>query len=171
MTITFHCSHCGKKIEAKDKDAGKRGTCPGCHNKISVPNPDADEELKLAPLNENEEARKKQLMAETHRVKEEILRQKDEQHNDNNQPVGMPVFDISDKQLTKHIITYLRQMTDGKVQQAENTAELIIPHGGRAVEAIDRIALSGSEMPEPELADIPAAVLSGLIRQLREKMN
>jgi len=68
MTITFHCSHCNKKIEAQDSAAGKWAKCPSCHNKIYVPDLKADEELKLAPVDESEEERKKRLMAETHQL-------------------------------------------------------------------------------------------------------
>ncbi|MHC4658446.1 MAG: hypothetical protein ACYS83_04615 [Planctomycetota bacterium] len=32
MPITFHCEHCGKKIEAQDSAGGKWGKCPACHN-------------------------------------------------------------------------------------------------------------------------------------------
>jgi DNA-directed RNA polymerase subunit RPC12/RpoP len=37
MAITFHCGHCGKKIEAPDSAGGKWGKCPSCHNKVYVP--------------------------------------------------------------------------------------------------------------------------------------
>ncbi len=39
--------------------------------------------------------------------------------------------------------------------------------GQRAVNILDRIAVS--EVPEPELADIPTQVLTGLIRTLSKK--
>ena len=55
MAITFHCKHCGKKIEANEKAAGKWGKCPSCHNKIYVPNLNAEDDLKLAPVDEEAE--------------------------------------------------------------------------------------------------------------------
>ena len=39
MPIKFQCSLCGKKIEAPDSAGGKWGKCPGCHNKVYVPQP------------------------------------------------------------------------------------------------------------------------------------
>ena len=52
MGISFHCEHCGKKIEAPDAAGGKWGKCPGCHNKVYVPAnkpTQPDDELRLAP--------------------------------------------------------------------------------------------------------------------------
>jgi DNA-directed RNA polymerase subunit RPC12/RpoP len=78
MAIVFHCPHCGKKIEAVNNAGGKWGKCPACHNKVYVPpKPEQDDDLKLAPVNEAEEERIKQLMAETHRLTQDILEERD----------------------------------------------------------------------------------------------
>ncbi len=37
MTIKLACSACGKKSEAPDEAAGKRGRCPGCGEIFIVP--------------------------------------------------------------------------------------------------------------------------------------
>ena len=64
MAITFHCNFCNKRIEAKKEAAGKWGKCPSCHNKIYVPNLEADaDDLKLAPLDETAQRQKQELMA------------------------------------------------------------------------------------------------------------
>jgi len=167
MAITFHCEHCGKKIEAPDSAGGKWGKCPRCHNKVYVPGSKTDEELKLAPINEADEMKQKQLMAETYKIRQDILREKEIQ----NAPGGIAALasNISDKELTKNIIIYLRQMADGKLDKAQETANIITPCGQRAVKILDRIALS--EIPEPELADVPTQVLSGLIRELRTRIS
>lgn len=167
MAIIFHCEHCGKKIEAPDSAGGKRGKCPACHKKVYVPNPDSDEDLKLAPIDEGEEERKKDLMAETYKLTQDILLEREVPEG----PPGItePISKLSEKELTKNIILYLRQMADGELDEAQRTAELIAPYGKKAVEILDRIAVS--EMPEPELADIPLQVLSGLIRNLRTRIS
>jgi hypothetical protein len=167
MAIIFHCDHCGKKIEASDSAGGKWGKCPACHNKLYVPSPDSDEELKLAPIDESEEERKERLMAETHKLTQDILHEREA-------PNGLaedaePVSQMSEKELTKNIIMYLRQMADGEVYEAQKIAGLIVPYGSRAVEILDTIAIS--EIPEPELADIHQQVLSSLIRTLRTKIG
>jgi hypothetical protein len=60
-------------------------------------------------------------------------------------------------------------MADGKLDEAQRTADLIAPYGRQAIKILDGIALS--EIPEPELADIPQQVLSGLIRNFRTRIS
>ena len=167
MAITFHCEHCGKKIEAADTAGGKWGKCPSCHNKLYVPSMDIGEELKLAPINETDLEREHRLMLETHMLTQDILKERD--IPDGPAPASGAVYDMGDKELMQNIILYLRQMLNGELDEAERTAALISPFGHRAVAIIDRIALS--EIPEPELADIPPQVLAGSIRTLRETIG
>lgn len=167
MAISFHCEHCGKKVEAPDNTGGKWGRCPACHKKVYVPSPDSDEELKLMPIDTGDLEEQKELMAETYELTQDILREREV-------PNGLPEAStsasrVSDRELTTHIIVYLRQMANGELDEAQKTAELIVPCSGRAVKILDRIALS--EIPEPELADIPQQVLSGLIRNLRTRIS
>ena len=167
MAVVFHCDHCGKKVEAQDSAAGKWAKCPACHNKIYVPDVKEDEELKLAPIDESEEERRKRLMAETYELTQDILLEREV-------PLGVPVPNryssaADEKELTKNIIICLRQMADGDLDEAQQTSALIAPHRLRAVKILDRIAVS--EIPEPELADVPQHVLSGLIRDLRTRIS
>jgi hypothetical protein len=167
MPIVFHCDYCGKKIEAKDGSGGKWGKCPACHNKLYVPAGDSDEKLKLAPIDKTDEVKRRQLMAETYSVTQDILQERDIPEGP--EEPTMPAYQISDEKLTKNIITFLRQMADGELGMAQESANLIIPFGRRAVEILDRVALS--DMPDPELADVPPQVLSGLIRELRGQIG
>jgi DNA-directed RNA polymerase subunit RPC12/RpoP len=167
MSIVFHCNHCGKKVEAPDSSGGKWGKCPSCHSKLYIPGVQADEELKLAPMDESDEERKRRLMAETHRLTQDILQEKEVPNGPAKSTV--PLSEMSQKELTKNIILYLRQMTNGDLDDAQRTADLIAPYGKQAIEILDRIALS--EIPEPELADIPSQVLSGFIRNLRTRIS
>ena len=66
MSIVLHCNHCGKKISAPDGAGGKWGKCPACHNEVYIPDLNDDEELTLAPLDEEEQKQKKELMTQTH---------------------------------------------------------------------------------------------------------
>lgn len=167
MTITFHCEHCNKKIEAADDAGGKRGKCPACHNKIYVPLPDSDEELKLAPLDTNFREKEKQLMAETHRLTQDILRERE--LPDGPREASGAAYEMGDRELTKNVIMYLKQMAQGELDEAEKTGALIASFSGRATAILDRVALS--EIPEPELADIPQQLLSGSIRALRARIS
>ena len=167
MAITFHCEHCGKKIEAPDNAGGKWGKCPACHNKLYVPDLSPGDELKLAPIDEEEEERKRELMAETFQLTQDILLEREVPEG----PVepAFPVPKIADKELTKNIIMYLRQMADGDLDKAQRTADSIAPYGQQAVKILDQIAVS--DMPEPELTDVPPQVLAGLIRNLRTRIS
>ena len=169
MSITFHCEYCGKKIEAHDGAGGKWGKCPACHNKLYVPDLSADdEELKLAPIDESDEERKKRLMAETRMLEQEILRER-EIPDESAEPVTTSPSQMTEEQLTDNIIDYLQLMAGGELDQAQQLVKPIISCGGRALKILDEIAMS--EIPEPQLADIPQQVLSGLIRTLRAKIT
>lgn len=167
MAITFHCEHCGKKIEAPDNADGKWGKCPACHNKLYVPGSDSDEELKLAPIDESDQAKQRELMTETYELTQDILLERETP--DELAEVATPASAISDKELTKNIVAYLRQMADGNLNQAERIANSIVSSGDKALKNLDEIALN--EIPEPQLADIPQQVLSGLIKTLRNKIS
>ncbi len=167
MAIVFHCEYCGKKIEAADTAGGKWGKCPACHNKLYVPSMDTGEELKLSPIDETDVEREHRLMAETHRLTQDIL--KEREILDGPAPPAGAVYQMGDRELTQNIIMYLRQMVYGELDEADRTAALIAPFSKRAVEIIDRIALS--EIPDPKLADIPPQVLAGTIRTLRETIG
>lgn len=173
MAIILHCEYCGKKIEAAESAGGKWGKCPACHNKLYVPSSDSGEELKLAPIDVTDEEREKQLMAETHKLTQDILHEREvpEGATETVGPIETagPVLEMSERELTKHIIRYLRLMADSELYEAHRIAGLIVSHSVQAVKILDKIALS--EMPEPELADIPQHVLSGSIRTLRDEMS
>ncbi len=168
MAIAFHCEHCGRKIEAPDNAGGKWGKCPACHNKVYIPGSDSGEELKLAPVDTADLTKQKQLIDETRRIEQEILSET-EDVPDGVVESAAPVYDVSDNELTKDIIIYLRLMADGDLEQAERIEGSIIHCGKRASKILDGISVS--EMPEPELADIPPQILAGLVRTLRTKIK
>ena len=178
MAISFHCEHCGKKIEAPDTAGGKWGKCPGCHNKVYVPAVKAaepEDELRLAPLDTEDEIKHRKMIAEEARLRQEILNEtnvpEDGTSNKNKPPVPAKqnTNALSESELMTCIISYIRQMADGELEAAEQTALTIIPNGSKAVKLLERIALS--EIPEPEIADIPQQVLSGLIKNLRSRFR
>ena len=165
MSITFHCVHCNNKITAKDEAAGKWGICPVCHNKVYIPDLNAEiDDLKLAPVNEEDEMKQKRLMAETYQLTRDILQERE------NAAKG-DTFSalIDDKKLQTRIISYLRKMRDGKLTEAAEIENQITPYGQQSLQLLDKIA--SSEIPEPELDDIPRAVLLTLIRNIRSKIS
>jgi len=166
MAIIFHCEYCDRKIEAPDNASGKWGKCPACHKRVYVPGMNVGEELKLAPLDESDIAKQKQLMDETYKLEREIL---DEKEMPDDSSEAAPASDKNNQELREEIVNYLRQMADGKLDYAERIANSIVHKGGRALKILDEIAVS--EIPEPGLGDIPQQVLSGLIKSLRNKIK
>jgi len=168
MPITFHCNHCGKKIEAQDSAGGKWGKCPACGNRLYVPAPVEDDELKLAPVDEIDEATRKRLIAETYQLTQDILQERESPDSRGGEP-GVSVPQLSDEELTQIIVRYLRLMADGELDQADDVGRVIVPFGKRALKILDRVALS--DLPEQDLASIPPQILSGLIRTLRGRIG
>jgi hypothetical protein len=166
MSIKFHCEHCGKKIDAPDTAGGKWGKCPACHNRVYVPQMEAEEELKLAPIDETEEERQKRLLAETFQLTQSILQEKDVPEGD---PFSSPAQEISDEKMTEAIVRYLRQMVDGDLDTAQRTSETIASDRRKAREILSQMA--AGDPPDAELADVPPQVLSGLIRNLRTRLS
>ena len=170
MSITFHCEHCGKKIEAPDTAGGKWGKCPGCKNKVYVPSKESVDELKLAPLDSDDEKKQKEFMSEEFRLRQDIMKETEvPEEGAIPKPAAIKPGTLSEAELTTNIIAYLRQMADGELEEAERTAKTILPEGSKGTKILERIALS--EIPEPELADIPQQVLSGMIKNLRGRLR
>ena len=176
MAIKLQCSSCGRKIEAPDSAGGKWGKCPGCHNKVYVPaskSAQPDDELRLAPIDTDDEIKKRKMIAEEARLRQEILNEtnvpEEGTAQKNNSPSSSKPNNLSESELTTSIISYIRQMADGELDLAEETALAIIPNGHKAIKILERIAIS--EIPEPEIADIPQQVLSGLIKNLRSRFS
>ena len=169
MSITFHCEFCGKKIQAPDTAGGKWGKCPGCHNKLFVPPAQVeDDELKLAPIDESEEQRQKRLLAESFKLRQNILSETAVPDEPGAKPVR-PATAADDKKVTAQIITYLKFMVNGDLDKAERLAGAIKSYGDQAADILDQIAYG--EKSIPELEDIPQQVLFGLIKELQERLR
>ena len=173
MAIIFHCDYCGKKIEAADSAGGKWGKCPACHNKLYVPASKSDEELKLAPMDLTAEEKEKQLIAETFRLTQDILKEREIPEGDaeSGKPdeAATPGFEMSQVELKQYVVKYLRLMADSELYEAQKIAALITPYGARVVKILDKMAVS--DMLEPELTGISQLVLSGLIKSLRDEIS
>ena len=166
MAISFNCECCKKKVKAPDNAGGKWGACPHCRHRCYIPLPPSDDEpeLKLVPLDENEESRYGEMMRETHTLTKNILRQTKMPEDD-----GRPVHDpIAEKELLTSIILYLRQMADAQLAQAEGT-EKKLKHASAQVKTILK-KMAKAERPEPELADIAPKVIQGFMKSLYAKL-
>lgn len=164
MSISFDCESCKTKIKATDSAGGKWGKCPHCGHRCYVPLPkdDDEEELTLAPLDEDYEETYKRKMRETYSLTNDLLHEKDIPEETGNKETDVTL-------LSKRILLYLSQMARGELDEAQATADKIAPFSQQAKKILDKIALS--EMSEPELAKVPQQVLAGLIRTLRTRLS
>lgn len=172
MAIKFHCQYCGKKIEASDKAAGKRGKCPSCHNKIYVPNLNVDGDLKLKPVDEEEERRKKELMNETYQLECTILSQKESDSADSSESSSSDNTSsgsISKKDLESTVVNCLRNMIDGRLSEVNKVIPELAKYRSEVLEIVDRIAVDQSSYPK--LNEVPQRVLAGFIRDFRGKLT
>ena len=169
MAIAFKCTSCDKMIEAPDSLAGRRIKCPKCKQAVRVPDQKAPEEetLTVAPLDEEEERRRKRLISDALRLDQIIAEETPDAPEET--PFHSPSVPVDEAALHEKIVQYLRYMADGRLEQASRLCPGIVSHGASAVAMIDAIALR--EIPEEALADVPPQVLSGLIRGLRAEFG
>ncbi|MBN1787668.1 MAG: hypothetical protein JW806_04670 [Sedimentisphaerales bacterium] len=163
MPISFQCENCAKKITAPDTAGGKWGKCPACHHRCYVPMPKSDdeEELKLAPIDDEEEKKYEQAMQESHSLTGMLLHQ-----TDDSEEVSKDKATSAEREL---VVEYLRRMASGQLEQAKKTLTQIKSSQGKS-----KIVLRGmlkSKDPVPELSDIPPKVLTGLISNLLEEIR
>ena len=164
MSIKFNCERCKKKIKAPDKAGGKWGNCPHCDHKCYVPLPELPEEdeLTLAPIDETHEAEYQEKMRETRYLTQNILYERE-----NNDPGG-DFDDAEEKKLRRNIISYLKLMADGMLDEAEVATSRIGRFKAEALRILGQIE-SAREKPD-ELAEIAPGLLSGMINKLRSEL-
>lgn len=162
MTISFHCESCNKKITAPDSAGGKWGKCPSCSHRCYVPMPKSDdeEELKLAPIDEEEERKYEQAMRETHNLTGMLLHQTEMPEESGERATS------AEREL---IIKYLRQMADGQLEEAQKTAVKILSSRSKSKAILE--SMVQSDRPVPELADVPQKVLAGFISGILAKVR
>jgi len=162
MAISFHCENCKKKITAPDTAGGKWGKCPACNHRCYVPTPKSndEEELKLAPVDQDEEVKYEQAMRETHNLTGRLLHQTEA-------PEGLEdKVTSAEREL---IIKYLRQMTDGQLDEAQKTAGQIASSRSKSKAVLQ--SMLQSDQPAMELANVPQKVLAGFINSLLAKIK
>jgi hypothetical protein len=160
MAITLNCECCKKTINAPDNAGGKWAKCPHCGFKCYIPLPPSadDEEIKLAPIDEEEETEYKEMMRETYHITEELLHEIEDPGDTGHAAT------IDEKVLTVRIVKYLGLMASGSLVEAANAAHKITPYKTQAKRILEKML--NDEIPEPELANVPAKVLTGFVRNM-----
>ena len=170
MSISFHCESCKKKIKAPDSAGGKWGHCPHCKHRNYIPLPRAEDEpeLRLIPLDESDETQMEHLMRETKNLTKQILTQSSLPEEDP-AAAAAHAHTVNEKEIIKECILYLRQMADGELGAAEYTFSQLKKNKKPVLRTL--ASMARSDQPEPELADLPASILQGLIRDVSTKLS
>ncbi|RKY08430.1 MAG: hypothetical protein DRP56_04165 [Planctomycetota bacterium] len=168
MSISFHCEACKKKIKAPDTTGGKWGNCPFCNHRCYIPLPRIEDEagLTLVPLDRNGETIMAEMMRQTHDLTQSLLGMEalpDKKHGD-----GKSGRLVKEKEVIKNCVIYLRQVADGKLAGAEQTFLALKKTKKSSIRVFSSMARA--ERPEPELVDIPLAVLKGLIQDVYKRL-
>ncbi len=165
MTITFSCEHCGKEIKAPDDSAGKRGKCPYCGQGNYIPDPSAsDEEIPLAPLDEQEEAQRRKEIEDLRRQEKVILTE------DLNAPASSEAGDEVSPEALYHLVSgYCVAMSNSDLDKAENYVQRLKKHRYTGLQAVEDFQ-TGKAL-DPAVDSIPGKLLQGFLKQLREQVR
>lgn len=164
MAVEFHCQNCKKKIKAPDEACGKWGKCPHCNMKCYIPMPQSDaEEIKLAPIDQQEEIHYHRMMRQSYNITENLLHETAEPEEPGNRTHA------DEKQLRQMIIKYLRYMADGQLDAAGYTAEQITMYRTQTRKILK--SMTAVEISEKELKNVPPKLLGGFIRNLLTRLS
>ena len=177
MAIEFHCHYCGKLVKAPDEAGGKRGKCPFCKNILYIPMADDQvEEVDLAPVDEEDERRRQQLLEESIRTEMQLLKERQagpdlgppKPDDESSLPDTLPLSPEHPEDVEALVVQWIRAMADGQLAEAERTLDVLRRNRKIALEAAERLAME--DPPPPGLVDIPRPVLTRYFRSLMEQV-
>jgi hypothetical protein len=178
MPIEFHCNFCGRLVRAPDEAGGKKGKCPTCQKILYVPMPEgAIEEFDLAPVDEQEERRKRQMEEQARATERQLLKEKQLAAEGAaaarpNRDVPEPPPDVSGPDYAEDIeflvVTWVRSMADGNLGNADRSIMQLQKDRPAAKQALQK--LSQAAPPPTDLRDIPRPVLNRYLRMLRDQL-
>jgi hypothetical protein len=178
MPIEFHCNFCGRLVRAPDEAGGKRGKCPTCQKILYVPMPEgAVEEFDLAPVDEQEERRKRQMEEQARATERQLLKEKQlaaegavpgRSTRDVPQPPPEVPRPEEAEDVEFLVATWVRSMADGDLGDADRSIMQLQRNRTAAKQALQKI--SQADPPPGSLRDIPHPVLNRYLRMLRDQL-
>jgi len=161
MALTFKCEHCHKTVSAPESVGGKRGKCPYCKQSMYIPRPVSEDEiLDLAPLDEEEEQHRKELVDQLRAQERDLIAE-----TGGAEPVPLSQReDLAADDLHHFVINYCLDMADGNLERAELHAKELRQFDKLAREAVKYFQIVQGD--EPALANIPQPVVQGFLSQL-----
>lgn len=181
MAIEFHCNYCGKQVKAPDEAGGKKGKCPSCQKVLYIPMPESEiEEFDLAPIDETEEQRKRQMEEQALATQRALLKEKQAApegatpkggHVD--LPAPPPPLDMGEETVISEdveflIIEWVRSMADGDLGDADRSMMQLRKDKPAAKQKVTNMAMQ--ELPPAALEDVPRPVLNRYFKMLRDQL-
>ena len=174
MSIELHCTKCSKLIRAPDTAGGKRGKCPYCKESVYIPlPPDETDEIGIAPIDEDEVRREKELRRESIGYVAAVGHVKDappegagarrSRSDTVRQAAPGEVVDIG-----KEVEVFLIAMRDSKLPEADQAVARMKQAGSRAKDHVEGSLLD--EMP-PNVKGLPPALVKGFLKTLADRLG
>ena len=174
MSIDIHCPQCEKLIRAPDNAGGKYGKCPYCETKVYIPALDEGGEIPLAPLDEEEERRERELIRESVRYAAAFDKESDKLPPEGAAPRGGggrqvhepppgEVIDIGDE-----VEAYVMAMRDSKLDDAERVIRTLKSAGARAADYVEGLMLDPAP---PPLGNVPKPLMMGFLKSLLGRLS
>lgn len=174
MGIEIHCPKCAKLIRAPDNAGGKRGKCPYCKESVYIPlPPDESDEIGIAPIDDAEKRRGKELRRESIGYIAEVGHARDtppegagaQASRADAAPSAMPgeVVDMGTE-----VERFLIAMRDSKLAEADQAVARLKQAGARAKDHVEGLLLD--EMP-PGVKGLPPPLVKAFLKTLSERLS
>ncbi len=182
MTIEFHCNYCGKLVKAPDEAGGKKGKCPACQKILYVPMPEgAVDEFDLAPIDEQEEKKRRQMEEQARAAERALLKEKNVPPEGSTPargssagrtpsappPPPAPTPETPDD-VEFLVIEWVRSMADGDLGDADRSMMQLQKSRAAAKQAVEKLAIA--EPPPGSLENVPRPVLNRYFKMLRDQL-
>lgn len=177
MSIEFNCPSCEKSIRAPDTAGGKYGKCPFCEVKVYIPMPpSADEdEIKIAPIDEEEERRERELMRESVRYAATFDKESDKLPPEGAEgrgggggrrqaePAPGEVIDVAEE-----VEAFVVAMRDSRLTDADRVLARLKRSGTRAKDYVEGLMLDPTP---PPIGNVPKPLLMGFLKSLLGRLG
>lgn len=165
MGIELHCPQCQKLIRAPDNAGGRRGKCPYCDASVYIPTPpDKTEEIGLAPIDNAEEKRARELRRESTGFAAAVGHTTDA--SDVGKALSEPAGGTTD--VASEIEAFVIAMRDSQLDEADAVADRLKTSVAEARQTI-RQMLADEQVPE--VANVPPLVVQGFLKTLLGRLK
>jgi len=177
VSIEFHCPHCSKLIRAPAEHGGRRGKCPYCKQSVYIPSPPDDAgPIAVAPVDEAEERRRRELDAEAVRYNAMLSREQAEPPDTGaggpeptpETAIAPPRAELNSEDAEALIIQFVSAMRESRLEEAEEAADTLRGNADLARRHVQRLMVD--ELPPPSLSKVPPALYKGFLRTLLSRL-